>query len=117
MDSLNTIFVRHGADKQEAQHGYSKHYEPLLEPWRKQPIVLLEIGVWHGASIASWLEYFENAEIIGIDNDGACWKSENPRYTPRFTAAATPGIPGTVATSATSLFFSMFAKPSPGSMS
>ena len=81
MDSLNTIFVRHGADKQEAAHGYAKHYEPLFEPWRKEPIVLLEIGVWRGASMASWLEYFEDARVIGLDCDSGCWKTDNPRYT------------------------------------
>lgn len=78
--TLNEILDKHGADKHDGAHGYARYYSALFEPWRNEPITLLEIGVWHGASIQAWLEYFPNAFICGLDNDGNCWKSDNPRY-------------------------------------
>ena len=43
------------------------HLEPFFEPLRDKPIKLLEIGVGGGESIRTWLEYFSNAEVFGVD--------------------------------------------------
>jgi hypothetical protein len=37
---------------------------------------LLEIGVYHGASLHMWREYFPNAKIIGVDINVVCKKYE-----------------------------------------
>lgn len=39
----------------------------MLGPIRYKALTLLELGVWHGASLRMWLEYLPNAQIIGID--------------------------------------------------
>lgn len=69
MTTLNEIFLREGADKSSAGHGYAKTYEELFEPRRHECLTLLEIGVYLGSSIRSWLEYFPIAQIVGIDSD------------------------------------------------
>jgi hypothetical protein len=66
--TLLECFDKHGCDKGSARHRYDKFYEPIFEPIRNEPIRLLEIGIFRGASIAAWLEYFPNAQIIGVDN-------------------------------------------------
>lgn len=65
--TLLECFDRHGCDKGSSRHRYDKFYEPIFEPIRQAPIRLLEIGIFRGASIAAWLDYFPNAEIIGVD--------------------------------------------------
>lgn len=63
---LRKIFDKHGCDKGR-RHGYERVYEPILAPVREQPITLLEIGVYKGASIRAWLEYLPNATLIAVD--------------------------------------------------
>jgi hypothetical protein len=65
--TLLECFDKHGCDKGSARHRYDKFYEPIFEPIRNEPIRLLEIGIFRGASIAAWLDYFPNAQIIGVD--------------------------------------------------
>jgi SAM-dependent methyltransferase len=43
-------------------------YEIHLGPIRKSVKRVLEIGVFEGAGLRTWREYFPNAEILGIDN-------------------------------------------------
>ena len=64
--SLRSCFDRHGCDK-GSRHGYERVYEPAFEPMRLEPIRLLEIGIYRGASLKVWVDYFPNAEIFGID--------------------------------------------------
>jgi hypothetical protein len=66
--TLLECFDKHGCDKGSGRHRYDRFYEPIFEPIRNQSIRLLEIGIFRGASIAAWLEYFPNAQIIGVDN-------------------------------------------------
>jgi cephalosporin hydroxylase len=66
--TLLECFDKHGCDKGSGRHRYDRFYEPIFEPIRNEPIRLLEIGIFRGASIAAWLDYFPNAEIIGVDN-------------------------------------------------
>jgi len=58
----------YGTDKASDGHGYTKLYEKFLGPIRYKSIVLLELGVYHGASVLTWQEYLPNAQIIGVDN-------------------------------------------------
>jgi hypothetical protein len=66
--TLLECFDKHGCDKGSGRHRYDRFYEPIFEPIRNEPIRLLEIGIFRGASIAAWLDYFPNAQIIGVDN-------------------------------------------------
>jgi cephalosporin hydroxylase len=63
---VRKIFDKHGCDKGK-RHGYEQIYEPLFAPLRGKPITLLEIGVFRGASLAAWAEYFPSATLIGVD--------------------------------------------------
>ena len=44
---------------------YEEHFAPLVG----KEIKLLELGVWKGASLLFWRDYFENGTIIGIDSN------------------------------------------------
>jgi len=48
-------------------HDYLKIYEREWAKWRDQPIRLMEIGLNVGASIKLWLDYFTQADIVGVD--------------------------------------------------
>ncbi len=65
--TLDELFKREGADKQTGMHGYAPVYEELFSRFTKQPISLLEIGIYQAASIRAWLEYFPYGRIYGID--------------------------------------------------
>lgn len=71
MKTLDQIAIAHGTDKATKHatgaHGYTPHYDRLFEPYRHSFIKVLEIGVGGGESIRTWLEYFENAEVYGVD--------------------------------------------------
>lgn len=65
---LNNLFelgCKHQTDK--TTHFFLHHYDRILNDLRDLPIRLLEIGVFRGASIKMWREYFPKAEIHCID--------------------------------------------------
>ncbi|RYG92322.1 tetratricopeptide repeat protein [Loktanella sp. IMCC34160] len=73
IDPLSKLAIRHGTDK-FGYHDYTPNYHKLFQHLRDQPIRLLEIGVGGyqdadrgGQSLATWRDYFPNAEITGID--------------------------------------------------
>lgn len=66
-DSLDSIFIKHQTDKSSLNHNYSPYYEMFFERLRHEPISLLELGVFSGASTRSWKEYFTKANIFGVD--------------------------------------------------
>ncbi len=46
---------------------YLERYDPILEPWLKKRMVLLELGVHQGGSLLLWRDYFPHGTIVGID--------------------------------------------------
>lgn len=86
MKTLDEIAIEHGTDKATVftrtyakPHGYTIHLATHFQPMRLLPIKLLEIGVGGGESIRTWLEYFPNARVFGVDNV----HSTNPWNTPK----------------------------------
>jgi hypothetical protein len=68
--NLHDVAKKHGTDK--AEHGYCGLYERLLVPHVGTPCRLLEIGIWHGASLRMWREWLGPlALIVGLDDDPA----------------------------------------------
>ena len=65
--TLDELAHRHGTDKASGRHGFAEIYDALLTARRAEPLVLLEIGVKHGASVRMWREYFPAARVYGID--------------------------------------------------
>lgn len=63
---MRKCFDRHNCDK-GYYHGYERVYEPAFENLREEPLHILEVGIFKGAGIAVWLNYFPNATIVGID--------------------------------------------------
>lgn len=67
--TLDAIGILHGTDKSSRNHGYLPLYDEVLTPIRKRRIRLLEIGVFGGASVRMWKDYFPRGEIVGLDRD------------------------------------------------
>ena len=62
---LAEIGKRHGTDK--VRHGFTGTYQYWMEERRDEAVRLLEIGVFYGASLKMWREYFPQGEIHGMD--------------------------------------------------
>lgn len=69
MDPLSKLALKYGTDKgpNPGWHQYTDKYHRLMAPFREQVRSVLEIGVYHGASLRMWRDYFPNAEIYGLD--------------------------------------------------
>ena len=55
-----------GTDK-TTSHSYGELYDELFAPLRASARRVLEIGVYSGASVVALAEYFEGAEVHGVD--------------------------------------------------
>ncbi len=90
--SLDFIGLRTGTDKTALVGDYLRHYEEWLAPLRNERFNLIEIGVFGGASVAMWREFFPNATIIGVDIDkrGVAYASD--RIHIRIGSQADPGF-------------------------
>lgn len=62
LDEVN----RKGTDKL-TKHPYSEKYEGLFLPYRDEPVRLLEIGAYYGASTIAWDRYFPKGDITVVD--------------------------------------------------
>lgn len=62
------------------QHKYAKRNYPFyLECCRDKPLHILEIGIWGGASLRMWEEYFPKGKVTGIDINPECAQHTGPR--------------------------------------
>jgi hypothetical protein len=64
--SLDSLAGQKGCGK--VGHDYLRFYEQYFSPLRKRPIILLEIGIEEGCSLAMWAEWFASASIYGVDS-------------------------------------------------
>lgn len=69
MDDLSTLAIQYGTDKgpQGTYHGYTVIYDALFGQHRTEIQSVLEIGVYQGASLRMWRDYFPSAKIVGLD--------------------------------------------------
>ena len=63
-----------GTDKgpfnlQGHRHPYTAPYSLFFEPLKHRPIKFAEIGVFRGASLHVWRNFFSQARLYGYDND------------------------------------------------
>lgn len=63
---LKEIFKKNKCDK-SSKHSYELIYERDFEKFKNEKINILEIGIFRGESMSSWVEYFPNATVYGID--------------------------------------------------
>jgi hypothetical protein len=60
-------------------YSYFEVYEKVFRPFRNRKLSVLEIGVYHGASLKAWRSYLgSEATIVGIDINPACSKADDP---------------------------------------
>jgi hypothetical protein len=69
MGFLDDLGLKYGTDKSSLRHGYLDIYEKYFREMKDKPINVLEIGIFNGASLKMWEEYFSNAQIYAIDID------------------------------------------------
>ncbi len=69
MSTLDALAIKYQTDKSSRTHNYAVKYDAILGARREAVSRVLEIGVFNGASLRMWEEYFQNAQIIGMDND------------------------------------------------
>jgi len=79
MTTLDELARIHDSDKWK--HGYTVWCDELFTPIRDDNIKLLEIGIWKGASLSMWTDYFPNARIIGMDIAELKFDPPHPRIT------------------------------------
>ncbi len=65
--NLSWLAAVYGSDKGATAHRYVDLYERHLSSNRHRVRRVLEIGVYRGASLQMWRDYFPNAQIYGID--------------------------------------------------
>lgn len=70
--TLNQLATYHGTDKSSLAHDYVSKYEIYLESYREAEFNFLEIGIYNGASLKTWRDYFPKAKIFGLDIDESC---------------------------------------------
>lgn len=70
--SLDELAIKYNTDKGPNDHLYTSRYSIYLESFRDLEFNLLEIGIFDGASVKMWKEYFPKATIVAIDIDPRC---------------------------------------------
>ena len=70
--ALDAIGTQTGTDKAHGTHNYLNKYEHFLLPWKDRSFTLLELGIFDGASLRMWEQYFPQAHIVGVDFDERC---------------------------------------------
>lgn len=92
MMTLDEIANKNNTDKgtrptDRTGHGYAPHYDCVFDAIRMLPLKILEIGVGGGESIRTWLEYFPNARVFGVDivTGTNPWNTEPSSADPRYT--------------------------------
>ncbi|WP_158273290.1 class I SAM-dependent methyltransferase [Limnohabitans sp. WS1] len=73
MSLLEQLIETHTGKTTDKWSLYVREYARLFEPYRDQPICLLEIGVQNGGSLEVWSDYFAQARVlVGCDIDEGC---------------------------------------------
>ena len=65
--SLEDLAYYYGTDKGHDDHKYTDLYNALFEPIRDRVLNGTEIGVALGQSLQVWHDFFENANVWGVD--------------------------------------------------
>jgi hypothetical protein len=79
MTPLCELAEKYGTDKGPSGWNYTPFYYDLLDPRQYSIRTVLEIGVYKGASLHMWRDFFPNATVHGVDNDSECLFMNEPR--------------------------------------
>ena len=65
---LCRLAFKYGSDKcPQLKHHFTEFYFELFNNKKAKVKKVLEIGIWYGASLYMWREFFPNAKIYGAD--------------------------------------------------
>jgi len=64
---LCNLFKKYGSDKASDWHNYSSLYFYLFNNNEDKNINLFEVGIYHGASVRAWRDFFINGKIYAAD--------------------------------------------------
>ncbi|KAI1709148.1 methyltransferase domain-containing protein [Ditylenchus destructor] len=64
---LDMLALQANSDKSSKVHNYTRIYPQYFEKFTRKPIKMLEIGIFKGASVKMWENYFLNAELHFVD--------------------------------------------------
>ena len=78
-NELDELASKYNSDKKPESHNYTKIYFHYFSKIKHEKIKLLEIGVFNGASIKMWKDFFPNATIYGLDNNSSCKQYDSER--------------------------------------
>jgi len=73
LESLANLAIKYKTDKEISHihhgegHKYCNFYDLHLSSIRSNNLKIFEIGIFDGASLRMWKEYFYNSEIYGVD--------------------------------------------------
>ncbi|WP_196606658.1 hypothetical protein [Pectinatus frisingensis] len=73
---LEELGEKFKTDKNYYGHNYLNKYDCVLHHLKNSSFTLLELGVYKGASLKMWGEYFPKANIVGVDINYSCKKYE-----------------------------------------
>ncbi len=69
------------SEKYYISHNFSRYYEKYLKNIKNNKLNILEIGVWKGASTASFFYYLPNSNFVAIDSETKfCYKSKRIKF-------------------------------------
>lgn len=77
LDNWGALF---DTDKHHGKHDYLRKYELFLQYYKDKEFTLLELGIYHGGSLATWggiksaSGYFRKAKVVGVDIDSGCYQ-------------------------------------------
>ena len=91
--ALDDIGKKHKTDKASNSHNYLETYERALQHLRLETFTLLELGLGEGNSLRTWVDYFPNASVHGVDNRPATVEfSKIDRVSVTIGSSADPGF-------------------------
>jgi len=79
MNKLDELALKYGTDKSSKWHNYTARYYREFKHLCDKEIRILEIGVYEGASLRTWEEFFPKAKIFAIDSYIACTRYASER--------------------------------------
>ncbi|HOQ42069.1 MAG TPA: class I SAM-dependent methyltransferase [Smithellaceae bacterium] len=71
--TFHQLYAEHKGKVSDKWSLYLTEYDRLLDPYREEPVNLLEIGIQNGGSLEIWSKYFKNYQtLIGCDINPDC---------------------------------------------
>lgn len=74
---LCVLLKKYGSDKCSDWHNYSKLYYDLFKELKNESINFFEVGIYQGASVRTWRDFFPKANIWAGDVDHTKFVNED----------------------------------------